>query len=161
MTTPAAVLRRTPLLAAFFAAPLIGVPEALVGWLLCQYLLHMGGATRLAECLVDLKLPAGATPNPSWLSQFVSRHGPERLTPEVLGNAAAALFAAYARSHERDRSFFADAWESRFLRWLVQSGGSGMPARIERLAKQAGDVNWTARVVAHLQAHARLPQVPR
>ena len=149
---PAVVLRRTALLDAFFAAPLEGVPDTLVGWLLCQYLLQMGGAVRLAECLVDLRLPAGATPNASWLSQFISRHGPVPLSPAVLSAAAEALFAAYARSLERERDFFNAGWEARFVRWLVQSGGADMPARIERQARRQGDAAWTARVQSHLRA---------
>jgi len=149
---PAVVMRRTPLLDTFFQTAEAGVPDRLVGWLLCQYLLQMGGATRLAECLVDLRLPAGATPNPSWLSQFISRDGPVPLSPADLAAAAEALFAAYARSHERDRSFFAESWEARFLRWLLQSGGAEMPARIERRLQHIDDAAWATRVRAVLRA---------
>lgn len=146
----AMVLRRTPLLAAFFAADSLPLPPRAAGWLLAHYLLQMGGATRLAENLMDLRLPREATPNASWLSQFVDRDGP--LPAIDLAAAAEQLFAAYARARTRERMFFSDGWETRFLRWLLQSGGGDTPARLERQALAAEDAAWGQRMQAQLRA---------
>ena len=150
---PAIVLRRTAFLEAFFRAPDLPLPDRQVPWLLCQYLLQMGGATRLAENLMDLRLPPQATPNASWLSQFVDRHGP--LPQPDYAHCAEVLFTAYARARSNERAFFAENWEARFLRWLVQSGGADVPARIERQAQRAGDEAWAARISALLVAAAK------
>ena len=147
---PAVVFRRTPLIDAYFEGPAPAVHERHVGWLLCQYVLQMGGATRLAENLMDLRLPRGATPNASWLSSFVDRHGP--LPTLELAASAEALFAVYMQASPHARSFFSEGWEQRFLRWLLQSGGAEMPARIERRLQRSGDAAWAARVRAALRA---------
>lgn len=147
---PALVLRRTPLLTAFFAADSLPVPPRAAGWLLAHYLLQMGGATRLAENLLDLRLPPDATPNASWLSQFTDRQGPlPALDPAA---AAEALFAAYGRARTRERMFFSDGWEMRFLRWLLQSGGGDTPARLERVALASEDTAWGQRMLTQLRA---------
>ena len=151
---PAVVMRRTPLLPAFFEAALAlppdRLPDRLLGWLLCQYLLQMGGATRLAENLIDLRLPPGATPNASWLSQFIDRQGPVK-GPDM-AVCTDVLFDAHARASSAERGFFSEAWEARFLRWLVLSGGGDTAARIERAARHGTDADWTARVVEALRA---------
>ncbi|HEY0955632.1 MAG TPA: glycosyltransferase [Roseateles sp.] len=147
---PALVLRRTSLLAAFFAADSLALPSRATGWLLAHYLLQMGGASRLAENLLDLRLPREATPNASWLSQFTDRHGP--LPALDLAAAAEALFAAYGRARADERMFFSDGWETRFLRWLLQSGGGDTAARLERVARKAQDAAWGQRMLAQLRA---------
>jgi len=146
---PAMVLRRTPLLKAFFAVDRLPVPPRAAGWLLAHYLLQMGGATRLAENLLDLRLSREATPNASWLSQFADRDGP--LPALDLAVAAEALFAAYGRARASERMFFSDGWEARFLRWLLQSGGGDTPARLARVAAGADDAAWAQRMLAQLQ----------
>lgn len=145
----ALVLRRTPLLAAFFAGESLPVPPRAAGWLLTHYLLQMGGASRLAENLMDLRLPPEATPNASWLSQFIDRHGP--LPAFDMPAAAEALFAAYGRARAQERMFFSEGWETRFLRWLLQSGGGDTPARLERQARVAEDAAWGQRMQAQLR----------
>ncbi len=151
---PAVVMRRTPLLPAFFEAaaslPPGRLPDGLLGWLLCQYLLQMGGATRLLENLVDLRLPPDATPNASWLSQFIDRRGPVKGLD--LAVCADLLFDALARASSAERAYFSEGWESRFVRWLVLSGGGDTAARIERAARRSGDTGWSARIVAALRA---------
>lgn len=147
---PAMVLRRTPLLAAFFAVAQSPVPPRAAGWLLAHYLLQMGGASRLAENLMDLRLSRDATPNASWLSQFADRNGP--LPPLDLAAAAEALFTAYGRARAQERMFFSDGWEARFLRWLLQSGGRDAPARLERAAQAADDTAWGQHMRAQLRA---------
>ena len=147
---PAVVFRRTPLIDAYFEGPAPAVHDRHVGWLLCQYVLQMGGATRLAENLMDLRLPRGATPNASWLSTFIDRHGP--LPPPDLAASAEALFAAYMHASPHARSFFSAGWEQRFVRWLVQSGGPDMPARIEQRLQHSGDTAWATGVRAALRA---------
>jgi hypothetical protein len=146
---PALVFRRTPLIEAYFEGPAPAGHDRHVGWLLSQYAVQMGGATRLAENLVDLRLPRGATPNASWMSSFVDRHGP--LPPPDLAASAEALFAVYLQASPRARSFFSEGWEQRFVRWLVQSGGADMPGRIERRLQHSGDEAWAARVRAALR----------
>lgn len=146
----ALVLRRTPLLAAFFAADSLPLPARAAGWLLAHYLLQMGGASRLAENLLDLRLPREATPNASWLSQFADRDGP--LPALDLAAAAEALLAAYGRARARERMFFSEGWETRFLRWLLQSGGGDTAARLERVARAAEDAAWGQRMQAQLRA---------
>jgi hypothetical protein len=149
---PACVMRRTPLMSAFFAAEALPLPARATGWLLAHFLLQMGGATRLAENLMDLRLPAEATPNASWLSQCVDRDGP--LPPLDLAAAAEALFAAYGRAHARERGFFSDGWEARFLRWLLQSGGGDTLARLEGVARTAEDAAFGRRMLTQLRALA-------
>ena len=146
----AMVLRRTPMLGAFFAADALPLPPRAAGWLLAQYLLQIGGATRLAENLMDLRLPPDATPNASWLSQLVDRDGP--LPAIDLAAAAECLFAAYARARSAERAFFSDGWEARFLRWLLQSGGADTAVRLERQARAAADAAWGQRMLAQLRA---------
>ena len=160
---PAIVFRRTPFMAAFFrAAQLPGQPRH-AGWLLSQYMLQMGGATRLLENLVDLRLPAQATPNASWLSQFIDRHGP--LPAPDLAASAEALFAAYARALPGERAYYAEAWEARFVRWLMHSAGPSagqptgsaantLPARLQHHAQQSGDAAWATRITALLRTLA-------
>ena len=147
---PAMVFRRTPLIDAFFQGPTPAGHERHVGWLLSHYVVQMGGAMRLAENLIDLRLPRGATPNASWMSSFVDRHGP--LPPPDLAASAEALFAAYLQVSPRARSFFSEGWEQRFVRWLVQSGGAEMPGRIERRLQHSSDKAFDARVRATLRA---------
>ena len=149
---PAIVFRRTPLMDAFFRAAPWPMHARHAGWLLSQYMLQLGGATRLLENLVDLRLPGTATPNASWLSQFIDRHGP--LPAPDLAVAAEALFAAYARTPDRERAYFSHGWEARFVRWLVQSGGGAVPGRLERQLLEAGDTPWTRRVAAVLRTAA-------
>jgi len=152
---PTMVIRRTPFVAAFFAPEQAPLEPRRTGWLLGQFLVQMGGATRLAENLLDLPLPPTATANASWLSQFMHRSGP--LPPVDLAAAATALFAAYARARTEERSAFSEAWEARFLRWLLQSGGADMPARLAQQAQQAGDAAFAARVAAVLRQLASRP----
>ena len=147
---PAVVFRRTPLIDAYFEGPAPAVHERHIGWLLSQYVLQMGGATRLAENLMDLRLPRGATPNASWLSSFVDRHGPLPLPDLAAG--AEALFTAYMHASPHARSFFSEGWEQRFVRWLLQSGGAEMPTRIEGCLQHSGEAAWAARVRAALRA---------
>lgn len=149
---PALVMRRSPFLDAFFAADHFPLPQNLLGWLLAHYLLQLGGAARMAENLVDVRLPAGATPNASWLSQFVDRHGP--LAPPDWAACAQHVFEVHARVPPPERAFLSEAWEARFVRWLVQNGGAEMPVRIDRVARQAGPAGWSARIQAHLKAPA-------
>lgn len=149
---PALVMRRSPFLDAFFAADHFPLPPNLLGWLLAHYLLQLGGAARMAENLVDVRLPAGATPNASWLSQFVDRHGP--LAQPDWAACAEHLFEVHARVSPPERAFLSDAWEARFVRWLVQNGGAEMPARIDRVARRVGPAAWSARIQAHLKPPA-------
>ena len=58
---PAMVIRRTAFVAAFFAPGQAPLDPRRTGWLLGQFLVQMGGATRLAENLLDLPLPPQAT----------------------------------------------------------------------------------------------------
>jgi glycosyltransferase involved in cell wall biosynthesis len=152
---PATVFRRSAFVEAFFGAEALPLAPRRAGWLLAQYLVQTGGATRLAENLVDLQLPPAATANASWLSQFIDRHGP--LPAPDLAAAAEAMFAAHARVPRSARAYLSDAWEVRFLRWLLQSGGAEMPARLARLAQQSGDAAWAARVTATLRQLAAKP----
>lgn len=147
---PGLVLRRTPLLSAFFAAERLPLPPRAAGWLLAHYLLQMGGASRLPENLLDLRLPPDATPNASWLSQFMDRQGP--LPPLDLAAAAETLFTAYSRARSAERMYFSEGWELRFLRWLLQSGGGDTAARLAQAASHAEDAAWGQRMLAHLQA---------
>jgi hypothetical protein len=149
---PATVFRRSAFVEAFFRAEALALAPRRAGWLLAQYLVQVGGATRIAENLMDLQLPADATPNASWLSQFIDRNGP--LPAPDLAAAAEAIFAAHARARSSERAFMSDAWELRFLRWLVQSGGTDMPARIARQAAACGDPAWAARMAAVLRQMA-------
>ncbi|MFG6417076.1 hypothetical protein ACG02S_24580 [Roseateles sp. DC23W] len=101
---------------------------------------------------MDLRLPPDATPNAAWLSRFVDRHGP---TPAPdLGAAAEALFVAYARARSEERAFLSEAWETRFLWWLLQSGDAHTPARLAALARTAADAAFGARVLDVLNRHA-------
>ena len=72
--------------------------------------------------------------------------------------AAQALFAAYARALPADRAFFAEAWETRFVRWLLQSAGpqaaTTLPARLQQVAQDSGDAPWAARTGALLRSMA-------
>ena len=146
---PATVFRRSAFLDAFFRAETLPLAPRRAGWLLAQYLVQTGGATRLAENLMDIQLSADATPNPSWLAQFIDRHGP--LPAPDLAAAAEAIFAAHARARSTERAFMSEAWEQRFLRWLLQSGGADMPSRIGRQAERVGDPAWAARIATALR----------
>ncbi len=147
---PALVMRRSPFLDAFFAPESFVLPQSHLGWLLSQFLLQMGGVVRMAENLVDIRLPAGATPNASWLSQFVDRHGP-LATPDWAASAQ-HLFEVYARVPPPDRAYFSDAWEARFLRWLVQNGGAALPSRLAKLLPSLPDQGLAVRTEAALRA---------
>lgn len=129
----AVVLRRSPFLDAFFEAEALPVHDRHVGWLLCQYLLQLGGASRLAENLLDLRLPAQATPNAAWLSQFIDRHGPIQPVPD-LALCVEEMLAAYVRAWDEHRLFFGEAWERRFVQWLAARGGPSAPERPVRRA---------------------------
>ena len=152
---PATVFRRSGFVDAFFSTETLSLAPRRAGWLLAQYLLQTGGATRLAENLMDIQLPADATPNASWLAQFIDRHGP--LPAPDLAAAAEAIFAVHARARSSQRAYLSDGWESRFLRWLLQSGGAGMPARIAHLAEQSDDPAWAQRIASILRQLAGKP----
>jgi glycosyltransferase involved in cell wall biosynthesis len=150
---PALVLRRTPYLAAFFDQPdwpAHELHDRHVGWLLAQYVLQLGGGTRVAECLVDLRLPANTTPNASWLSQFIDRHGP--LPKTDLACCADWLFRVYTHGLVNGQPSFSAAWEIRFVQWLLQSGGAAVPAKLQRAAQQCGDADWEKQVLNTLRA---------
>jgi hypothetical protein len=144
------VLRRTALLDAFFAPEQPPVPGRLLGWLLAQYLVQVASATRLPENLMEIRLPADATPNPSWLARFVDRHGP--LPAPNLPACAEAMFARYAATAPAVRAYLSPAWEARFVQWLVQSAGADTAARLERAARASADAALIARVAAAVQA---------
>jgi hypothetical protein len=152
---PATVFRRSAFVDAFFRAEALPLAPRRAGWLLAQYLVQIGGATRLAENLMDLQLPTEATPNASWLSQFIDRNGP--LPAPDLAAAAEAIFAAHARARSTERAFMSSAWEMRFLRWLLQSGGADMPSRIENQAQKSDDPAWAARIASALRQMTSKP----
>jgi hypothetical protein len=127
----ACVLRRSPALDAFFGGPL-DLGEREVDWLLMHYALVLGGGTRLAENLLDLCLPPGATANASALSPFVDRHG-AWVAPDAM-RAVAALLTVWLRTPAAVRAWFAPAWEQRFVRWLAQAAGA--PPVVEWLRRQ-------------------------
>jgi Glycosyl transferase family 2 len=141
---PAVVFRRTPFFDAFFRADALPVHEAQVGWLLCQYLLQLGGGTRLAENLVDLRLPASATPNANWVSNFIDRHGP--MPAPDLALCAEEIFAAYTRAADEERAYMSPAWEGRFMRWLAGSAGPAGAARLVQRARLIGGDELAAHV---------------
>jgi CTP:molybdopterin cytidylyltransferase MocA len=151
----ALVIRRTPMLDAFFSVPSLPLPERLAGWLLSQYLLQLGGGARLQENLMDLRLPANATPNASWLSKFICRHGP--LPEPDFAAAAEAMLAAYLRARTQERAFFSEAWEARFLGWLLQGGGAQAPARLASLAEASLPDAFAARALKLLRQPAPAP----
>jgi hypothetical protein len=145
---PAVVLRRSPFMDAFFRAESLPVDGRLVGWLLCQYLLQMGGGTRLAENLMGLRLPPEATPTPSWLAVFIDRAGPVRAPDLAL--AAEELLAAYLRATERERACMPELWETHFVRWLAASAGAGA-VRLELRAAREGGSTVAAKVASMLR----------
>jgi len=145
---PAMVFRRTPLLDSFFHPEQCSLGDRHVGWLLAHYLLQMGGATRLAENLMDLRLPPEATPNASWLAHFIDRHGP--LPSPDLPACATLLFQAFARAQPSQRRFFSEGWELRFVRWLVQCGGADSLHRLTSAGRACSDPAWAERLLAPL-----------
>lgn len=146
---PAMVLRRTPFLRAFFEPSVAPLDPRLTGWLLGQFLVLLGGATRLPENLLDLRLPGDATPNPSWLSRFIHRSGPVEAN---LHEAAASLLAAYARAHGKERRYFSAAWEQRLVRWLFQSAGIGVTDGLLKVIQQCDDLDLSTRMEQYLRA---------
>ncbi len=150
---PALVLRRTPFVDAFFAPERFHGQERLAPWLLLQLLLQLGGATRLLENLVDLQIGEGCVANPFWFAMPCDHDGP--LPAPDLAWAAESLFAAYSRARQSARSSFPEAWEQRFLRWLLHCGGHDLAPRLLQRAYASGDGEWADRVQRHLPAARR------
>lgn len=145
---PALVLRRTAFVDAFFAPERFVGPERLAPWLLVQLLLQLGGATRMLENLVDLQIGEGCVANPFWFALPCDHDGP--LPAPDLAWAAESLFAAYCRARRTARCSFPEAWEQRFLRWLLHAGGHELAPRLLQQARTSDSDGWADRVQRHL-----------
>jgi len=141
---PALVLRRTAFVDAFFAPEDFTGPERLAPWLLVQLLLQLGGATRLMENLVDLQLTESCVANPFWFAMPCDHEGP--LPTPDLAWAADQLFAAYGRARREAHASYPQAWELRFLRWLLHSGGPALLPRLSQRLQAADDTDWADRM---------------
>ena len=150
---PAVVLRRTAFVDAFFGPASFNGPERLAPWLLLQGQLQLGGATRLLENLVDLQIGPDRVANPFWFARPCDHDGPLP-TPDLTW-AAEQLFTTYGRAGHALHRSYPDAWEARFVRWLLQAGGPPLAPRLPALAVASGDADWADRVQRHLAALRR------
>lgn len=150
---PALVLRRTAFVDAFFAPERFHGPERLAPWLLVQLLLQLGGVTRMLENLVDLQVGQGCVANPFWFAMPCDHDGP--LPAADLAWAAESLFATYSHTLKVARCSYPEAWEARFVLWLLHSGGAELAPRLLQRAQASDDGDWAARVQRYLVAARR------